>query len=346
MKCSNRSIIFIYDAPRLLHQSLNQNDQDQHWQNELEVVFQAWTDLESGTGICLCQILIEAPAPFRYTEQEVDEGTDRQQQIADQKILCIQDVTVSDQVQVAPDVVAEDTWHAGDQDDHAVDQGSFPAGPAKHIHTEGHDIFKDGDDCGEAGKGHEQEEQGSPDPAAVHMDKHVWQGDEDQFWTGANFDAVAEAGWENDQTGHDRYEGIKRADADAFACQCIVPAHIAAEDLHSGNAKTKGEECLVHGGGDDISKSDFTDSSKIRDQVEAESFAGTGQGQAVYCQYNDQQQQGAHHEFTDLFQTVLQSHADDQESGDDGENHPESHLFWVGQQPVKDSICGIGIHSR
>ena len=63
-------------------------------------------------------------------------------------------------------------------------------------------------------------------------------------------DAEGEAGGEDDRACHERDEGVQRADADGLAGRVWLLAHVAAEDLHRGNAEAQGEEGLVHGGGD------------------------------------------------------------------------------------------------
>ena len=76
----------------------------------------------------------------------------------------------------------------------------------------------------------------------------------------AGFHAVAEAGGEDDHDRDIRATKVSRPQIRAaFTGQRVVLAHIAAENLHGGNAQAQGEEGLVHGGGDHVANAHLFD---------------------------------------------------------------------------------------
>ena len=141
-------------------------------------------------------------------------------------------------MEVAPYIVTEYTGQACKQNNDTVDECGLFTAHAKHIHAEGHDIFKYGNDCGEAGKGHKQEEKGSPDASTLHIDEYIRKSNENQLGTCVDLDTVAEAGRENNQSGSNCNKGIQCADPDAFSGKGVIPAHVASEDFHCGNTET------------------------------------------------------------------------------------------------------------
>lgn len=59
----------------------------QHRQNELKKRFQQPWKFQSAAGVAFFKVFIKAPAPFCYTEKQEHKRTQRQQQIADNKIF-------------------------------------------------------------------------------------------------------------------------------------------------------------------------------------------------------------------------------------------------------------------
>ena len=146
------------------------------------------------------------------------------------------------------------------------------------------------------------------------MAKYIGQGDKDQLGARIRADPVREAGREDDQAGTDGHAGIQRADVQGLARQGIIPAHVAAKDFHSANAKAEGKERLVHGSHNDIANAHFGGTVPVRQQVERQALARAGQHKAVHSQNQDQHKQRAHHPFANAFNAVLQTAAADEKS--------------------------------
>lgn len=94
---------------------------------------------------------------------------------------------------------------------------AFFAADAEGIHREGQEILKHGQHRGEAGEGHEQEEQGAPQAAALHIDENAGERLEDEGGAGIRLDTIGEAGREDDDAGHNGHKGIQDADAGGLA---------------------------------------------------------------------------------------------------------------------------------
>ena len=229
-------------------------------------------------------------------------------------------------------IVAQQTGQAGKQDDHAVDYGSLFPVPAQSVHAEGHEVFKHRNDGRKAGKGHKQEEEAPPNSSPGHIDEHIGQGDEDQAGSRVYLYTIAEASGEDDEASHQGYEGIQGADPGPLSGKGVVLAHIAAEDLHGGHTQAQGEEGLIHGGGNHVPQAYGLDILPIGHQIKPHAGTGTGERQAVDSQDNNEDQEAGHHEFTDVFQPLLQASAADQEAQNHGQRHPEGHLSGRGQQ--------------
>ena len=245
-------------------------------QVELEERLQLAGHANAGAGIGLLQIFVKAPTVPGDAEQQEHQGAARQDQIGHQEVLGIHDAHAPDQGHTAPDVVAQDTGDASDQQEQAVQQGGLFAAPAEVVAAGGQQVLKDRRDGGEAGEGHEQEEQGAPDPAAGHVGEDVGQRLKNQGWAGIGLHAEAEAGGEDNQAAHEGHEGIQGADAHRLAGEGVLASHVAAEDLHGGDAQAEGKEGLVHGGGDDGAQACFLGTAEVGQQVELHALAGTG----------------------------------------------------------------------
>lgn len=280
----------------------------------MEVRLEPPGQLHAAAVVALGQVLVEAPAPFRDAEQQEHQRAAGQQKVAHQEILGVHNVLARQELHAAEQVEAQQAGEAGNQNDEEVDDDRFFPIPAEIVHAAAENIFKHGDDSGEAGEGHKQEEQRAPQPSAGHGDKEVGQREEDQVGAGVRLDAEAEAGREDDQARTDGHEGVQPADADGFSAQGVIPGHEAAEDLHAGNAQAQGEEGLVHGGGDDLADALLRGAAEIRQQIEGETLAGAGQRNAAHHQHHDQQKQARHHPFADPLQTLLDAEAADAEA--------------------------------
>ena len=120
-------------------------------------------------------------------------------------------------------------------------------------------------------------------------------------------------------------------------------AHVAAKDLHSGDAQAQGEKRLIHGGGDDIAQAVLFDAVHGGQQVELHAFGGAGQGETVDGQHKDKYQQRQHHALGNAFQTVLQAKAAHHKAGQHHNFRPDGHFPRGGQEVAKDGadrLCG------
>ena len=85
--------------------------------------------------------MVKPPSKFRHTEQQVNQRTGRKQQVADNEILTVQYISATDQMQIAPDIIAEYTRETCDQNDESIDDRCFFSAKrlrfrAKHVNAE------------------------------------------------------------------------------------------------------------------------------------------------------------------------------------------------------------------
>ena len=160
---------------------MHQNHRDQHRQHILEIRLDPPGHLEAVAGVALGSILVKAPAPFGDTEQKIHQTAARQQQVADEEILEIQHRAVcAHGLDKAPHIVAQRTGQTQQHQRRRAHDAGFVAVPAKVLAGAGDDVFKHCNDRGEAGEGHEQKEQCTPQAAACHVRKDVGQGNKNQ----------------------------------------------------------------------------------------------------------------------------------------------------------------------
>ena len=123
-------------------QALDQDHQDQDGQHHGKIDMEqrlenaALRQLQTGAGVCLRQELIEAPAPFGDAEQQVHQGADGQQQIADNKVLAVQHILAQEGMEAAPQVVAQDAGQTGNENEGGVEQDCLLPGPAEVVAAE------------------------------------------------------------------------------------------------------------------------------------------------------------------------------------------------------------------
>src|SRR5699024_8686640 len=77
--------------------------------------------------------------------------------------------------------------------------------------------------------------------------------------------------------------------------------------------------------------------SKIRNQIEFQSLAGSFQSYASDAQCDQNHKKQAHHGFVDALHAVSKSHAADTEAHYDSYNHPEGHFAGICQHIIEDS---------
>ena len=248
-------------------------------------------------------------------------------------------------MEAAEHIVAQHTGNAGDENESAVYHGGLLAAPAEQVHARGHDVFNDRNDRGEGGEGHKQEEQRPPYPAPGHVGEHAGQGNKNQVGPGVHLHAIAEAGGEDDKARHNGHKGVQPADTGALAEKGVVLAHVAAEDLHGGNAQAQGEEGLVHSRGNNIAQAHGAYIVHVGYQVEGNALPGAGEGEAVNGQHHNQHQQRRHHYLADPLQALAQPDAAHQHPCRHRNGHPQAHLYRVGQHIGKDLGIGLAAHA-
>ena len=282
--------------------------------------------LEAVACVDFFLVVVPAPAVAGDTEQQVDEGAQRQEEVADEKILHIQHRTAEDGEAVpGPDVVAQHTGQREGDDEEEVDEAGLLTVPAGQLHAAADDVLEDGQHGGKRRKGHEQEKQAAPQPAHRHVGEDVGQGDEDQAGTGGLVHTVGETGREDDEASRDGHEGIQRHDADGLAQQSVFLADVAAEDGHGTDAKAQGEEGLIHGTHQRIDHADLFHAGKVRHEIEAQALLSAGHEQTVDGQNDHDDEQSDHHDLGHPLQTILQALGTDQDAERHHEDHPERH---------------------
>lgn len=100
---------------------------------------------------------------------------------ADKEILGIQHrAACAHGLDKAPHIVAQRTGQTQQHQRRRAHDAGFVAVPAKVLAGAGDDVLKHCNDRGEAGEGHEQKEQCTPQAAACHVRKDVGQGNKNQ----------------------------------------------------------------------------------------------------------------------------------------------------------------------
>ena len=146
--------------------------------------------------------------------------------------------------------VAEGCREGQEEDSDAAEQASFWTAEARNLTETGQDILKHGQLCGEGGKYHKQEEEGSPYPAALHVVEYSCHGIKEQSRSGAGFNAIGIACGKDDKTGHDGNKGIQQNNMKGLTKEGVLFVDIASEDCHSADADRQREKCLIHGRND------------------------------------------------------------------------------------------------
>ena len=157
--------------------------------------------------------------------------------------------------------------------------------------------------------------------------------------------AEGEAGGENDGARHQGHEGVQGADADSLAGKGVLLAHIAAEDLHGGDAQREGEEGLVHGVGNEAAQAVLADGIHRGQQVELHALRRAGKGQAMASQHQDQHQQSKHHHLGDPLQALLQTEAAHNETHHHYDLRKQRHGAGIAQHFTEDIGRRLRLHT-
>ena len=241
-------------------------------------------------------------------------------------------------MEAAPNVVAENARNASNKEHRADDADGFLSAPAPVVARARDQVFKYRRYGGEARKRHEEEEERAPDAAAGHVEEDFGQRHKNERGTLARLHIVAEAGGENDETGHDCHKRVQRADAHRLAGERAVVVHIAAENLHGGNAETERKERLVHGIGDHVENADGADGVHVRAQIKVNALCRAGERQTVDGEHNDKHEQADHHDLCDFFKTLLHAAGADEQTGRYGDRHKNTHFHGIAEHVGKHTV--------
>ena len=302
--------------------------------------------LEALAGVDFLFIVVPAPAVLGNAEQQVHQAAQRQEQVAHEEVLQIQHSAAEHGKAVpCPHVVAQHAGQRKQSDEHEVHQTGLLAAAAGQLHAAADDVLEHGQHGGKRRKGHEQEEQGAPQPAHGHVGKDVGQGNEDQAGAAGLVHTVGEAGREDDETGGDGHEGIQHHDAGGLAQQGVLLADVAAKDGHCANAKAQGEEGLIHGGHQRVDHAHLFHALEVGHEEEAQAFLCAGHEQAVDGQHHHDHQQGDHHDLGHALKAVLQALGAYKDAQCHHEHHPEGHHAGVCQHFGKLASHLIGVQA-
>ena len=317
-------------------------------------------EFQSAACVGLRQEAFPAPAAAGDAEQQIDQRSQRQDIVADNKVLQIHnDRSLAEGLDPGEDVKAQHTGHGQDQNGDQVDQHRFLPAPAPFLNREGQDVLKDRDHRGQSRKGHEHEKQGAPQPAHGHLVKDVGQGDENQVGARIGGHVKGKAGRENDQARRKGHKGIQHTHPDGLAGQGVVLPNVAAKDGQGANAQGEGEERLTHGGKDGLAQNHVSigiihQIVKVGLEIEFQALGSAVQGHRAEGQHHHHQQQAEHHGLVDLFHSVLKSPGADQHTQQHHDHHEYGHQsrllhqrgVLVGYphriQPGKIPLCHLG----
>ena len=240
-------------------------------------------------------------------------GADGEQVVAHQEILPVHNAHAQG-LHAAPQVVAQQTGQAQQEDEHQIGQYRPATGDTEAVHPAGEDILKHGGYGGQGGKEQENEKQRAPELAARHGVEHIGQGHKDQAGALAGVDAESEGGGEDDQAGDKGNAGVQNAHVDGLAEQAALLADVAAENGHGANTQAEGEEGLSHGVIDGAEQPKAAvgivqSVVEVGHQVELHALHGTGKGEGADGQHYQQGQQAEHHGLVDLLHAVFQAAA-------------------------------------
>ena len=181
------------------HKSADQNDQDEDGEDELEIGFHPAGHFHAAAFIDFFDVIVKAPAEAGNAEEEVHQGTAGEEEIADQEVFAVQHVPSSDEVHAGEDIVSQDAGNGEKEYYDKIHQHRFLSCPAEIIHGAGNEVLKYCRHRREAGKGHEDEKEGAPEPACGHVGKDFRQGNENQGGALVRMHIIGKAGRENDE---------------------------------------------------------------------------------------------------------------------------------------------------
>lgn len=288
--------------------------------------------------------VIPAPAVAARAERQVDETAKRQQVVADEEVLEAQYVgSRPERRKAAPEVEAQYAGQREQDDDEDTPADDDLAVLAQKLQETADEVLKDGDDRGHGRERHEQEEQCAPEMTEGHMVEDIRQGHEQEVRTAARVNAIAKAGGENDEAGHDGDKRVEDDDPDGLARQTLRLADIAAEDGQGADAEAQREERLPHGRKDDFLYAVFHDLVEIRIQIILEANLAVRQHDGIDDEHGHQQEQAEHHPLRDALDAGLNAEVADAAAEQHDENHAAGHRDGVGQEAAEDGTDAVSI---
>lgn len=320
----------------ILYQASNQNDEDQYRQYILKIRLEPERHPETAACIDLRDVLVKAPAPLGRTEEQVDQRACREQDIAHKEVFTVQDIAISEEMHAREHIVAENAGDGEDENDRQIQQDRFSAAPSEIVHAACDEILKDSRDRREARKGHEYEEERSPELAHGHVAEDLRKGDKNERRPLIRLHIIGKARRENDEPCHDSDEGIEHRDAHGLSCQRKIIRHVAAEDLDRGDAEGQGEEGLIHRSGRHIADAGFCRTFPVRKEVEGESRPAAFEECTMHGKHDDERKKAEHHDLRDALYTALEPQSADEESADDRHRHEEAHFPGTCQHRAED----------
>ena len=199
-----------------LEQSPDQDPEDEDRQHVLEVRLHPARHLHAGSHIDLRHVLVEAPAIAGGAEEDEEERAAGKDKARDEEVFRIEDAACAQEVDVLPDIEAQDAGDGAEENEREQDEDTFFAAPAEVVHAVADETFKDRRDGREARKSHEQEEEPAPELSHRHIDENIRQRHENKGRSFRRSDAEGKAGRENDEACHDGDKGVEDRDAYRF----------------------------------------------------------------------------------------------------------------------------------
>ena len=119
-------VIFVYQAMNLSYRPNTKMNRTMEGQAIGQIAAHPVVHLEAFAGVDFLLVVVPAPAVAGDAEQQVDEGAQRQEEVADEEILHIQHRTAEDGETVpGPDVVAQHTGQREGDDEEKLTRLDF-----------------------------------------------------------------------------------------------------------------------------------------------------------------------------------------------------------------------------
>ena len=217
--------------------ALNEHEQYNQGQYPGQVSSQPSGHFSALSGVDFFKVIVESPTMAGNAEQQVYQRSERKQVITEYEIFKIEYAgACSEGLEPAENIESQNTRHRKNDKKDRVDDGGFLPAPSPKVHGKGDYILKyryDGRICG---KGHENEEQGSPYPSAGHGVENMGKGHEYKPGTFAGVNAECKTGREYDQPGDDRNKCVKHGNVDGFTKKAAFFTNVTSEYREGADA--------------------------------------------------------------------------------------------------------------